>query len=87
MLEQLFKNLQKKDFVLSDDGTLIKYLGIDIKYKMNGLFELVQPFLIERFLKLIGLDGDAKVNTKKTPAVKPLLHKDHKGLPRKHMEL
>ena len=84
VLDQVVSNLQKKEFVLTDDGTLNKYLGVDVKYKKNGSFELIQPFLIERFFKLIGLDGDSTVNTRDTPAVKPILHKDLKGLPRKH---
>ena len=84
VLDKLVSNLQKKEFVLTKDGTLNKYLGVNVKYKKNGSFELIQPFLIERFLKLMGLDGDSTVNTRDTHAVKPILHKDHKGLPRKH---
>ena len=46
LLHQLVNNLQKKEFVLTDDGTLNNYFGVDVKYKENGSFELVQPFLI-----------------------------------------
>ena len=63
---------------------MLKYLGVDVKYKKNGSFELIQPFLIERLLKLIGLNGDSTINTRDRPEVKPILHKDHKGLPRKY---
>ena len=41
VLDQLVKNLQKKDFVLTGDGILNKYQGFNVKYKENGSFELV----------------------------------------------
>ena len=49
--------------------------------------ELKQPFLIERILKLICLEGEkfgSKPNSRKTPATKPLLHKDLDGPKRKY---
>jgi len=59
-------------------------LGVDVKYKENGNFELVQPFLIQRVIDLLGITAnDSKCNTRPTPAVKPLLHKDDlNGVPR-----
>ena len=38
--------------------------------------------MIERTLKVLGVEGDSKTNLKPTPASKPLLHKDIEGLPR-----
>ena len=45
----------------------------------DGTMELKQPFLIEMILKLVCSEGeqyDSKLNSRKTPATKPLLHRD-----------
>ena len=84
VLENLVVNLRNKNYILTDEGSLSKYLGVDVKYKRQGYIELVQPFLIQRIIDLLGLEGDSKHNTKPTPAVKPLLHKDLKGESRKN---
>ena len=81
VLAKLVCNLQKKNYILTDDGSLTKYLGVDVKYK-NDSMELVQPFLIQRIIHLLGLEGDSNMNTKPTPAVKPLINKDLQGEPR-----
>ena len=54
-----------------------------MKYKRNGYFELAEPFLIQRIIDLLEIEGEATYNTKPTPAVKPLLRKDLRGEPRK----
>jgi len=82
VLDQLVTNLKNKGFDLTDDGTLDKYLGVDINKKIDGSIELSQPYLIERTLRVLGIEGDSKTNSKLTPASKPLLHKDLEGLPR-----
>ena len=85
VLENLVANLKQKDFILTDEGTLTKYLGVDVKYKSDGSFELKQPFLIQRIIDLLGLEGDYQHNTKPTPATKPLLNKDENGDERKNV--
>ena len=76
VLGQLVTNLKNKGFDLTDDGTLDKYLGVDINQKPKGSIELSQPYLIERTLRVLGIEGDSKTNSKPIPASKPLLHKD-----------
>ena len=66
--DKLVANLKEKQFDLTDDGTLDKYLGVDIKHNLDGSFELSQPYLIERTLKVLGVEGDSKTNSKPTPA-------------------
>ena len=77
-MDLLVKNLQKK-YTLQDEGSLTKYLGVDMQINNDGTMELKQPFLIERILKLICSEGEnfeSKTNIRPIPAVKPLLHKD-----------
>jgi len=78
-LEKLVASLKEKDFILTDEGSLDKYLGVDVKKKKDGGLELVQPFLIERILTLLGIKDDKMHNSKPTPAVRPLLNKDLNG--------
>ena len=71
---------------MEDEGSLTKYLGVDMKKNEDGTMELRQPFLIERIIKLLNSEGeefDSKPNPRPTPAIKPLLHKDLEGPPRK----
>ena len=84
VLDKLVENLKRKNYILTDEGSLTKYLGVDIKYKARGQIELVQPFLIQRVIDLLGLESESTYNTKTTPATKPLLHKDLKGESRKN---
>ena len=73
-------------FILTDEGDINKFLGIEIKEISKTKFELSQPYLIERLVKLLGLwDNEYSVNCnpKNTPVGKPLLNKDLDGKPRK----
>ena len=85
IMDELVSNLKKK-YSMEDEGSLTKYLGIDMHENKDGTLELWQPFLIGRILKLLNLEGekfDSKQNSRPTPAVKPLLFKDADGLDRK----
>jgi len=84
VLETLVVNLQKRNYILTDEGSLDKYLGVDVKYKDKGQIELVQPFLIQRIIDLLGLEKDSTHSPRPTPATKPLLHKDLLGEKRKN---
>ena len=78
VIEDIVKVL-KEDFDVEmeenlNDGDISRFLGVDIIRNKDQTFELRQPFLIERILTLLGIDD--KVNPRKTPVSKPLLHKD-----------
>ncbi len=75
-----------ENFILTDEGDIDKFLGIDIKHLGNNKFEISQPFLIERIVTLLGLkDNEFNVDTnaRPTPVGKPVLNKDLDGKPRK----
>jgi hypothetical protein len=48
-INKLIQSLHERDenFVLQDEGSIDKYLGVDIKQLDSLKFELTQPFLIE----------------------------------------
>ncbi len=69
-----------ENFVLQDEGSIDKYLGVKLD---DSLFELSQPFLIERITSFLGI-ADGKTNKRLTPVGKPLLNKDTLGVPRKY---
>ena len=74
--DSLIKSLEngKESFEFIDEGNLKSCLGVDIKKHKYGTIEVTQPYLIERFIKLI--DQEKHINVKTTPATKQLLHKD-----------
>ena len=82
--DDLIKPLKEgiKNFDFTDDGDLDTYLGVDVKRHKNGNIELTQKHLIKRFLDVISMDIK-EVNSRDTPAIKPLLFKDAEGLIRK----
>lgn len=85
LIESLMNGPEK--FILTDEGSIDKFLGIDIKHLEGTRFELTQPFLIKRFINLLGLENnefDVSTNSKAMPVGKPLLNKDLEGKPCKH---
>ena len=87
-IDAFVKSMQNgpENFILTDEGDIDKFLGIEIKKLDENRFEMCQPFLIERICKLLGLmdnDWETASNTKKSPVGKPLLNKDLDGKPRK----
>jgi hypothetical protein len=75
-----------KGYVLTDEGDINKFLGIEIKEITKSKFELSQPFLIEQIANLLGLgqnEFNVHINTKTTPVGKPILNKDLEGKPQK----
>jgi hypothetical protein len=75
-----------KGYVLTDEGDINNFFGIQIKEFTKNKFELSQPFLIRQIVNLLGLgqnEFDVHTNTKTTPAGKPLLNKDLEGKPYK----
>eukprot|EP00956_Cyclotella_meneghiniana_P030674 scaffold78001_cov41-Cyclotella_meneghiniana.AAC.5 len=74
-----------EQFVLTEEGTLDKFLGINIQPAGPGKYELSQPFLIERLVNFVedGVQLDLNAKETPTPVGKPLLHKDSNGKSRK----
>ncbi len=71
-----------KGYVLTDEGGINKFLGIEIKEITKNRFELSQPFLIEQIVNPLGLghiEFGVHTNTRIAPVGKPLLDKDLKG--------
>jgi hypothetical protein len=44
-----------KEYVLTDEGDINKFLGIEINEINRNKFKLSQPFLIEQIVALLGL--------------------------------
>ena len=76
--------LGPEKFEFTDEGTLTKYLGIEIE-KLPGWtgFTMTQPFLIERIINAVNIDT-RMCKSRPTPAVCPLLSRDEDGPERKH---
>ena len=73
-----------ENFVFTDEGTVDKYLGVEISRLSDGTgFELTQPFLIHRILEAANIDT-RMTNSRPTPVVGPLLSRDEDGPERKH---
>ena len=80
LIDETFKQLETM-YKLTDEGSIDKYLGIDIKRK-KGEYHLTQPLLQQRVVQAI--KGISEANPKYTPATaKVLLHKDSNGQARK----
>jgi hypothetical protein len=85
-IESLITSLHdgKENFVLQDEGSIDKYLGVSITQLDDASFELTQPFLIERISIFLGI-ANGQTNKRETPVGKPLLNKDLNGVPRKYI--
>jgi hypothetical protein len=85
LIDDLIQSLHGGDenFVFTDEGSIDKYLGVDIRKVDEDSFEMSQPFLIQRITSLLGIDN-GRTNKKLTPVGKPLLNKDTDGEPRKY---
>ena len=73
-------------FILTDEGDIDKFLGIDIRQIGNNKFKLAQPHLVDRIVTYLGLDKNEygiSANGRPTPVGKPVLGKDLEGKPRK----
>ena len=72
----------QENFILTDEGDVNKFLGIETTKYEDSLFELSQPFLIDRIVNFLGLcrnEFETDANTRSTPVVKGLLHRDLTG--------
>ena len=81
-VESMAKGPEK--FILTDEGDIDKFLGIEIRHVDDNKFELCQPFLIDRIANFLGLQNnewESNSNSRSTPVGKPILNKDLKGKP------
>ena len=86
-LVESLKNGEEK-FILTDEGDIDKFLGIEIKHFEDGSFELSQPHLITRILQLLQLDNNnqwkSSTNSRRTPSEQVILHRDSEGDERRY---
>eukprot|EP00957_Ditylum_brightwellii_P197618 15055429-Ditylum_brightwellii.AAC.2 len=71
----------KEQFLLTDEGDIDKFLGIELKHNKDGSFEMTQPHLTERIIKLLGLEKEdnkwkTSANSRLTPSEQIILHRD-----------
>jgi hypothetical protein len=78
--------MENKDFKLTDEGSIDKYLGVKIDNIDKNSFEMSQPFLVQCIIEFLGLQEN-KNKGRDTPVGKPLLNKDLDGCPCKHIWL
>jgi Reverse transcriptase (RNA-dependent DNA polymerase) len=68
LIQKEIKSLQE-EYDLTDDGELQDYLGIRFERRSDGSLKLTQPRMIERVLKIVGLDeNNGKTKLHDTPA-------------------
>ena len=75
-----------ENFILTDEGDVNKFLGIEITHVDDNRFRISQPHLVDRIVSFLEIDVNEygmETNAKSTPIGKPLLHNDVSGKPRK----
>jgi hypothetical protein len=65
----------KENFILQDEGSIDKYLGVSITQLDDQSFSFTQPFLIERVTAFLSIDNGC-TNKHLTPVGKLLLNKN-----------
>jgi hypothetical protein len=88
-IDDLIESLEKgkEKFLLTDEGDIDKFLGIELKHNKDGSFEMTQPHLTERIIKLLGLEREnnkwkSSANSRATPSEQIILHRDSEGAER-----
>ena len=61
--------------MLTDEGYISNYLGVNIKKNSDRKFKLSQSHLVENVTNHVGLKVSASLKAREPPDVKPLLHK------------
>ena len=79
-IDLFVKSLSEGDenFELTDEGSIDKYLGVDITTHQDGTYELKQPYLTKRIIQELKLSS-VETQKRSTPVACPLLHKDLAG--------
>ena len=89
-IEDFVKSLVKgpEKFILTEEGDINKFLGIEINHHEDGSFELTQPHLIKRVVDMLKLNGNNEwsqvAKSRATPSEKKILSKDSNGSRRKY---
>ena len=66
-----------ENFILTDKGDINKFLGIEINQLDGNIFNISQPFLIDRIISFLYINTNnygMDTNAKSTPVGKPLLY-------------
>jgi hypothetical protein len=71
-----------ENFILQDEGSICKSLGVSITQLDNLSFSLTQPFLIDRIAAFWGINN-GRTNERVTPVSKSHLNKDLNGVSQK----
>ena len=84
IIDEFIKSMQQgnEGFILTDDGDLARFLGVEMEYREYGSIEMSQKHLIKRILETCEIDA-SEINGREKPAGKPLLYKDLSGEERK----
>ena len=64
------------NYLLTDEGDISNYLGVNIKKTSYGTFELSQSHLVEKIIYHVGLEVSASLQSREMPSRKSLLNKD-----------
>jgi hypothetical protein len=75
-----------ENFILTDEGDINTFLGVEIKHRNDEVFEMSQPHLIDRILSFLQLEHnghDTSTKERITPAASKVLNKALEGKPRK----
>ena len=85
MLIRSFKNGKDK-YILTEEGSIDKFLGISISKPDENQYDLVHLLLIELIFEFIGIECPTELNGKKsiTPVRKLLLQKYFMDVLRKY---
>ena len=83
-IDELIESLQngEEKFILTDEGDIDKFLGIEITHFKDGSFEISQPHLINRIIQLLQLDKNNEWGKPTNPRAIPgqrILGRDHTG--------
>ena len=62
--------------MLTYEGDVSNDLGVNIKKKSKGIFEISKSHLVEEIINHIGLTVPASLKSREGPSGKTLLHKD-----------
>lgn len=78
--DKLIKDLERRGYILTDEGSLSAYLGIQVDRLEGNRISMKQPAFIDRIIAQCGLK-DSRMHD--TPA-DAILHRDKDGPPRKN---
>jgi len=72
------------NFILRDEGSIDKSLGVSITQLDAKSFDPTQPFLIEHRTTFLNIDKGRSTSEQETPVGKPLLNKDLNEVPHRY---